>query len=410
MNEEKTKSFAVSKRMVYNSYLKVKKRKGSAGVDKVSLTTFEIDLGPNLYKIWNRMASGSYFPPALRTVPIPKKSGGTRHLGIPTVGDRIAQGVMKEYLEPEVEKIFHPSSFGYRPEKSAHQGVLQCQKNCQTHAWVVDVDIKGFFDNISHRMMMELLNQHTEERWVLLYVSRWLKAGVLQEDGSIKARDSGTPQGGVISPLLANIYLHHAFDRWMQETYESTPFERYADDIVIHCHSYEEATDVLKLLRERLRMFELELNEKKTRIIYCKNDKRQDTFRDVSFNFLGFTFKPRTIKDKFNRNKLLLMYMGTISKEAITTIRRSIKWCFKPYNLKSTLVSISGYLNPKIRGWLNYYGLFTKLDVTWVINVLMNRLLLRRLKRMYKLTSLYAALKHLSSLRQDKPRLFAHWT
>src|ERR1022692_3573625 len=215
MNEEKTKSFAVSKQMVYDSYLKVCDKNGSAGIDKETIEKFNENLSGNLYKVWNRMASGSYFPPAVRTVLIPKKQGGTRPLGIPTVGDRIAQGVVKDYLEPILEPIFHLDSYGYRPNRSCHQALEQCQARCMKYGWVVDVDIKGFFDNINHEMLMQILRHHTKEKFVLLYVERWLKAGVEQEDGSIAGRTKGTPQGGVVSPLLANLYLHHAFDKWM---------------------------------------------------------------------------------------------------------------------------------------------------------------------------------------------------
>jgi group II intron reverse transcriptase/maturase len=241
MQEEKTKSLPVSKRMVYDSYLKTVSKQGGSGIDRESIEMFNSNMSKNLYKIYNRMASGSYFPPAVRTVFIPKKQGGLRPLGIPTVGDRIAQGVVKDYLEPSVDAIFHDSSFGYRPGRSAHDALVQCQANCIQKPWVLDVDIKGFFDNISHSILLELLGRHTQEKWVLIYVERWLKAGVEQEDGSITARTKGTPQGGVVSPLLANIYLHHAFDKWMDETHKQCPFERYADDIVIHCSSKEEA-------------------------------------------------------------------------------------------------------------------------------------------------------------------------
>ena len=269
-----TKSLPVSKRMVYDSYLKVIAKDGSAGIDKQSIESFNAGLSDNLYKIWNRMTSGSYFPPPVRTVFIPKKQGGVRPLGIPTVSDRIAQGVVKDYLEPSMEAVFHANSFGYRPGRSAHDALAQCQSNCIQKDWVLDVDIKGFFDNISHSIMLELLGQHTQENWVLLYVERWLKAGVEQGDGSITARVKGTPQGGVISPLLANIYLHHAFDSWMDNINPHNQFERYADDIVIHCNSREEAEQLLEKLKTRMYEFELTLHPEKTKIVYCKNYQR----------------------------------------------------------------------------------------------------------------------------------------
>ncbi len=247
MSEEKTKSLAVSKEMVYNSYLKVCSKDGAAGIDKETIEMFNADLSSNLYKVWNRMSSGSYFPPAVRTVLIPKKQGGTRPLGIPTVGDRIAQGVVKDYLEPILEPLFSISSFGYRPGRSQHNALGQCAYNCSEYSWVVDLDIKGFFDNISHEWMMKMVSHHRPEKWVLLYIERWLKAGIEQADGSIAARTKGTPQGGVISPLLANLYLHHAFDMWMSRHFASNPFERFADDIIVHCDSKAEAEHLLSL-------------------------------------------------------------------------------------------------------------------------------------------------------------------
>ncbi len=263
MEEERTKSFPVSKRMVYESYLKVVSKNGGAGIDRESIEMFNANMSKNLYKIYNRMASGSYLPPPVRTVFIPKKQGGFRPLGIPTVADRIAQGVVKDYLEPEMDKLFHGSSFGYRPGRSAHDALGQCHANCLQYAWVIDVDIKGFFDNISHEKLMELLKRHTQQRWVLLYVERWLKAGIEQEDGSIAERTKGTPQGGVISPLLANLYLHHAFDKWMEQSKVNNPFERYADDIVIHCCSKEEAEKLLAALEERMSEYSLTLHPEK---------------------------------------------------------------------------------------------------------------------------------------------------
>ena len=280
-----TKSLPISKRMVYNSYLKVIAKQGGAGIDRQSIDMFNENVSGNLYKLWNRLTSGSYFPPPVRTVFIPKKQGGTRPLGIPTVSDRIAQGVVKDHLEPELEKHFHPSSFGYRPGRSAHDALRQCQGNCVRYAWVIDVDIKGFFDNISHDLMMQLLQQHTQAKWVLLYAERWLKAGVEQQDGSIAPRTKGTPQGGVASPLFANIYLHHAFDKWMDELNPGNPFERYADDIVIHCSSKEEAEQLLEKLKIRMQQYGLELHPEKTKIVYCQNYLRKEKHDNNSFTF-----------------------------------------------------------------------------------------------------------------------------
>ena len=332
MAEEKTKSFAVSKRMVYNSYLKVVSRDGGAGIDRESIEMFNANMSKNLYKIFNRMASGSYLPPPVRTVFIPKKQGGVRPLGIPTVADRIAQGVVKDYLEPEMDKMFHNSSFGYRADRSAHDALGQCHGNCLDYAWVIDVDIKGFFDNISHEKLMELLKQHTQEKWILLYVERWLKAGVEQEDGSIVERTKGTPQGGVISPLLANLYLHHAFDKWMDHSNASNPFERYADDIVIHCSSKEQAEKLLAALESQMSSYSLTLHPEKTKVVYCKNYFRNEDHDQNSFTFLSYTFRPRAAMDKFKRKKLIVLFNGAISNMAKKSIRQAIR-----KNTKSTM-------------------------------------------------------------------------
>ena len=408
MAKEMTKSLPISKRMVYNSYLKVIAKDGSAGIDMQSIEMFNENLSGNLYKIWNRMTSGSYFPPPVRTVFIPKKQGGKRPLGIPTVGDRIAQGVVKDYLEPSLENIFHPSSFGYRPGKSAHDAIKQCHDNCIKHAWVIDVDIKGFFDNISHDIMLQLLQQHTQEKWVLLYAERWLKAGIEQEDGSIAARTKGTPQGGVISPLLANIYLHHGFDKWMDEVNPQNPFERYADDIVIHCSSKEEAEQLLEKLKARMQQYELELHPEKTRIVYCKNYQRQDKHDNNSFTFLSYSFQPRTIKDKFGRTNRIVVFSPAISQMAKTNIRRVLREILKPLISHVKLEKFAERLNPKIRGWVNYYAKFNRtigLDVFYYLNELIRQWI----KNTYKLHGKGKRYTKYQKIQASNPDLFYHW-
>ena len=226
----KTKSFCISKSTVWEAYKRVRANKGAAGCDKQSLKEFEIGLGNNLYKIWNRMSSGSYMPQPVLRVEIPKGDGDFRLLGIPTVSDRIAQMTVKICLEPELERVFHEDSYGYRPEKAALQAVELARKRCWRYDWVVDLDIKGFFDSLDHELMMRAVQKHTSQKWVLLYIERWLKAPVQFQDGSIVERTQGAPQGGVISPLLANLFLHYAFDMWLQRNYPKNPFERYADD------------------------------------------------------------------------------------------------------------------------------------------------------------------------------------
>jgi group II intron reverse transcriptase/maturase len=408
MTEELTRSLPISKRMVYNSYLKVIAKDGSAGIDRQSIEMFNENLSGNLYKIWNRMASGSYFPPPVRTVFIPKKQGGTRPLGIPTVSDRIAQGVVKDYLEPYLEPVFHNSSFGYRPGKSCHQALRQCQKNTTKYSWVIDVDIKGFFDNISHAILMELLQRHTQEKWVLLYAERWLKAGVEQEDGSIAARMKGTPQGGVISPLLANIYLHHGFDKWMDEVNPQTPFERYADDIIIHCSSKEEAEQLLEKLKAKMQQYELELHPEKTKIVYCKNYQRNDKHDNNSFTFLSYSFQPRTSASRGYTGKRYVGFIAGISNQAKLHIRRTLKQILIPRWITITLEEFAARLNPKIRGWMNYYTLYSRYETYQVFHYL-NTLIRRWIKNKYRITGKGKMYDKYRAILQENPDMFYHW-
>lgn len=407
MTEEMTKSFAISKRMVYNSYLKVIAKDGSAGIDRQSIDDFNLKQSANLYKLWNRMASGSYMPPPVRTVMIDKKQGGKRPLGIPTVSDRIAQGVVKDYLEPSLEAVFHPSSFGYRPGKSAHHALAQCKENCNRYAWVIDVDIKGFFDNISHTIMMELLKRHTQEKWVVLYVERWLKAGVEQSDGSIAARIKGTPQGGVASPLLANIYLHHAFDKWMDEVNPQYPFERYADDIVIHCKSKEDAEQLLAQLTNRMDEYELTLHPEKTIIVYCKDHRRTDRHDHESFTFLSYSFAPKNIKSSYTR-KMIMVFNVSISQMAKTHIRKRIREVLYHRRSVQTLESTAEKLNPKIRGWVNYYTLYDK-DKALRVFLYLNRLIRKWISNTYKLRGYGQVNVKYKSILKANPELFYHW-
>lgn len=408
LEKKTTKSLPVTQQMVLKSYQKVIEKGGGAGIDKESIKMFNANRKDNLYKIWNRMSSGSYFPPAVRTVFIPKKQGGLRPLGIPTVGDRIAQGVVKDYLEPILEPVFHNSSFGYRPDKSALDAITQCQSNCIKYGWVVDVDIKGFFDNINHSMLMQLVAHHTKEKFVLLYVERWLKAGVEQEDGSIVGRTKGTPQGGVISPLLANLYLHHAFDKWMDKENPQRPFERFADDIVIHCSSREEAEQLLERLKERMSVAELTLHPDKTKIVYCKNYQRPGNYENESFTFLGYSFQPRTKADAFGRKKTYLVFSGAISQTAKTNIREVIRSILTPNWSERFMESFAAELNPKIRGWINYY---TKLNKHIALEVFhyVNELVKKWLETKYKLKSYKEICAAYDQMQKECPKMFYHW-
>ena len=288
----RTKSFPITKRQVWEAWKKVKANRGGAGVDGQTVTDFEAEVGDNLYKLWNRMASGSYHPSPVRRVEIPKEDGGVRPLGIPTVADRVAQMVVKEALEPELEKHFHPDSYGYRPGKSAHQALAQTRKRCWRIDWVLDLDIKSFFDTIDHDLLLRAVRHHTDETWMVLYIERWLKAPVMMPDGKVHDRDRGTPQGGVASPLLANLFLHYTFDKWMGRNYPDIPFERYADDAVCHCRTKRQANHLKDALERRFEDCGLTLHPQKTRIVYCKDSDRQRSYPDTSFDFLGYTSSP----------------------------------------------------------------------------------------------------------------------
>lgn len=404
-----TKSLPISKRMVYNSYLNVISKDGAEGIDGETIEMFNANLKGNLYKLWNRMTSGSYFPPPVRTVLIDKKQGGKRPLGIPTVSDRIAQGVAKDYLEPIMEKVFHSSSFGYRPGKSHHNALAQCRNNCIRYAWVLDVDIKGFFENLDHDKLMSLLRKHTHEKWVLMYVNRWLKAGVEQEDGSIAARTKGTPQGGVASPLLSNIYLHHAFDMWMQDTYPGKPFERFADDIIVHCSSKEEAESMLVRLKERMQEFALELHPDKTKIVYCRNYLRNEKHEHESFVFLSYSFQPRIIKDQFGRTNKLLIFSPAICQMAKKHINKRLREVFNDRMSDISLEVFARRLNPRIRGWINYYAKYHR-DEAYAVFYRLNILIRKWIKNTYKIRGLAKIFKKYQQIQGVNPVMFYHWT
>lgn len=355
---DKTKSYGISKKVVLEAYQKVKANKGAAGVDGQSLAAFEVNLKDNLYKIWNRMSSGSYFPPAVKGVEIPKKSGGKRLLGIPTVGDRIAQMVVKIYFEPKVEPYFHSDSYGYRPGKSALDAIAITRQRSWKYDWVLEFDIRGLFDNIDYELLMKAVHQHTDNAWNILYIQRWLKASIQRPDGTLQERNKGTPQGGVISPVLANLFLHYAFDKWMDRDHPDKPFARYADDAVVHCKSKEDAEELRSSLEKRLAECKLELHPTKTRIVYCKDDNRKGDYPENAFDFLGYTFRPRGARNKFG--KLFASFIPAISKKAKVAIQQTIRGWRLHLMSDKTLEDISQTYDPKIRGWANYYGRFYK--------------------------------------------------
>jgi RNA-directed DNA polymerase len=350
------KSYEIPKRLVWEAYKRVKANGGAAGVDEQSLLEFEGALGNNLYRIWNRMSSGSYFPPPVKAVAIPKKSGGQRTLGVPTVSDRIAQTVVKLVLEPQIDPHFHADSYGYRPGKSAHQAIEVTRKRCWWHDWVLEFDIRGLFDNIDHGLLMKAVRRHTDCKWVLLYIERWLTAPMQNEDGRLCRRERGTPQGGVISPLLANLFLHYAFDRWMAGNFPKVPFCRYADDGLIHCRSLGQAHYLKNRLADRLKECGLELHPDKTKVVYCKGVHRQQEYETIQFDFLGYTFRPRRSKDRYGR--VFVNFTPAISRAATKAIRQEVRGWRLQLKSDKSIEDLSRMFAPVIRGWINYYCRF----------------------------------------------------
>jgi len=403
------KPFCISKWAVWEAWRKVRANQGAAGIDDVSVAEFEKKLKNNLYRIWNRMSSGSYVPPPVKRVMIPKSDGRERPLGIPTVGDRIAQMVVKMYLEPKVEPLFHPDSYGYRPNKSALDAVGKCRQRCWRYNWIVDLDIKGFFDNIDHSLMMRAVRKHTDCRWVLLYVERWLKAPVELDDGTRLPRERGTPQGGVASPLLANIFLHHVFDMWMAREFPGCPFERYADDVVVHCRTEAEAQDVRQAVEQRLLQCELEAHPEKTRIVYCRDSNRTEEYPRIQFDFLGYGFRPRRARNSRD-GCYFVSFIPAISRKAMRAIVHTMRdWRIHAASEKE-LDDFSRMFDRYIRGWVNYYGRYYPSALHRPLSCL-NRRLVRWAMKKYKRYRGHQrrATQWLRRVARKRPELFAHW-
>lgn len=411
MSESKSqvKPFAISKRVVWEAYERVKANKGAAGVDGQTIEQYEQDLKNNLYKLWNRLSSGSYFPPPVKAVEIPKAGGaGVRVLGVPTVDDRIAQTVAAMYLEPEVERVFHPDSYGYRPGRSALDAVGRCRERCWRNDWVVDLDIRAFFDSVDHSLMLTAVERHTDQKWILLYVSRWLQAPMRQPDGKLVARDRGTPQGSAISPVLANLYLHYAFDMWLVREFPTVTFERYCDDAVIHCGSEEQARQVRDALAQRLAQVGLELHPDKTRIVYCKDADRRGDHEVTSFTFLGYTFRPRLARNKWGKN--FVNFLPAVSKDAIKAMGREIRSWHIARRSDKSLGDLARMFNSIVQGWINYYGRFYKsmlYPLLRRINEHLVRWAMRKYKRLHRRETRVRQL--LAEASRRSPRLFAHW-
>jgi RNA-directed DNA polymerase len=403
-----TKPFDIPKQLVWEAYLKVKANQGAAGVDQQSIEEFERDLKGNLYQIWNRMSSGSYFPPPVLGVPIPKKSGGIRMLGVPTVADRIAQMTVKLHLEPMLEPLFHSDSYGYRPNKSAHDAIAITRQRCWRYDWVVEFDIRGLFDNIDRRLLLRALRKHCQCQWVILYIERWLKAPMQDENGQMVERTKGTPQGGVISPLLANLFLHYAFDVWVSRNLPTVPFCRYADDGLLHCKSQRQAEYVMKVVGERFRECGLEIHPEKSKIVYCQDINRRGGYDKISFDFLGFTFRPRSSKDKYGRR--YVNFSPAVSNAAKKAMRQEMRSWHLQLKSDKTLEDLSKMFDPVLRGWANYYGKFYKSGMARIWQHL-NRYLTRWVMRKYKRLARHRrrASKHLGRVAREKSYLFEHW-
>lgn len=402
-----TKPFDIPKQLFVEAFKQVKANAGAAGVDRQSLEDYQRNLKDNTYKLWNRMSSGCYFPPPVMAVPIPKKSGGFRTLGIPTVADRIAQQVVKMMFEPEVEPHFLPDSYGYRPNKSALDAIGITRERCWRYDWVLEFDIKGLFDNIPHDLLMKAVRKHTECKWVILYIERWLKAPMQMDAGELVQREKGTPQGGVISPLLSNLFLHYAFDLWMQKQHTDKPWCRYADDGLVHCRTKTQAGKLLSDLRTRFKECGLELHPDKTRIVYCKDNKRNGKHTNVSFDFLGYTFRGRRAK---GGEEIFLNFLPAVSRSSLKAMRRKTRQLNWRNRTDLTLAQIAEAFNPVLQGWLNYYGAYyrTAIHPVWRH---FNMTLVAWAMRKYKSLKgrKIAANRYIENLAQKDKGLFVHW-
>lgn len=403
MDYYETKSQPITKVMVWQAYKEVKSSTGSGGIDNMDWKYLEQNQRTELYKLWNRLSSGSYFPKAVKQVAISKKGGGVRYLGIPTILDRVAQQVVRKQLECKVEPNFHNSSYGYRPNRSCHQAVEQANANSFNHDFALDLDIKGFFDTIDQELLMKAVNHYCTDKWVLMYVERWLKAGIIKQDGSFELSLTGTPQGGVISPLLANIFLHVVFDKWMEKHHPEKPFERYADDIVVHCKTEKQAKFMMRVIANRMKKCKLLLHDKKSKIVNLRGCS--ETKYAKGFDFLGFTIRPRAYTTKGSGNVKSIPSI-CVSQQSKTSILQK----FKAMNLhkrRKSLEEIAKEINPILRGIINYYHKFWKDDMRREWNQLNARLLkwVKWEKDLYK----KASVRYLQTKYKERPNLFAHW-
>ena len=403
-----TKPFVIAKREVWEAYQQVKANRGSAGIDEETIAMFEQNLPRNLYKLWNRMSSGSYFPPPVKQVEIPKAKGGTRRLGIPTVSDRIAQTVVKRAIEPILEPIFHPDSYGYRPGRSAKQAVAVTRERCWRYDWVVEFDIKSAFDQIDHGLLMKAVRSHIKEGWVLLYIERWLTAPFETTNGERLPRQRGTPQGGVVSPILMNLFMHYTFDAWMKRIYPNCPFARYADDAVVHCGTQRQAEEVMRSIALRLVECGLTMHPEKSKVVYCRRGKRTAPYPHVHFTFLGFTFRPRKAIDRLK--KAFTNFLPAVSADAMKRMRKEVRSWRIHRQTSGTLDELAQQYNPKIQGWWNYYGAFYRSAMHALFQHIDEKLM-QWARRKYKTLSCHTkrSVRWLRRTKKQLPHLFFQW-
>jgi len=403
-----TKPIVIAKRAVWEAYQQVKANRGAAGIDEETIAMFEQNLSRNLYKLWNRMSSGSYFPPPVKQVEIPKAKGGTRKLGIPTVSDRIAQTLVKHIMEPVLERIFHPDSYGYRPGRSAKQAIASTRMRCWKYDWVVEFDIKAAFDQIDHGLLLKAVRTHIKERWILLYLERWLTAPFETAEGEQLPRQRGTPQGGVVSPILMNLFMHYTFDLWMARKYPQCRFCRYADDAVVHCHSQKQARAVMRSIASRLAECGLTMHPEKSKIVYCKDSNRRQAYPHVYFTFLGFTFRPRKALSKTRR--IFTSFLPATSAEALKRMRRAVRGWKLNRQTHVELAALAKLYNPIVQGWWNYYGAFYPTAMLSLYRHI-DRALARWARRKYKaLTGRQgASMQWLRKVKDANPQMFHHW-
>jgi len=403
-----TKPYCIAKRVVWEAFQLVKANRGAAGVDDETIAMFEQNLSGNLYKLWNRMSSGSYFPPPVKQVEIPKAKGGTRKLGVPTVSDRIAQSVVKLLIEPILDPVFHPDSYGYRPGKSAKQAIAVTRKRCWQYDWVVEFDIKAAFDQIDHVLLMKAVRNHIKEDWILLYIERWLTAPFETADGANLPRVRGTPQGGVVSPILMNLFMHYAFDSWMRRTYPQSPFARYADDAVVHCRTEAQAEQMMRSIASRLEECGLTMHPEKSKIVYCKDSNRTGAYPNVQFTFLGFTFRPRMAFSKYHRR--FTSFLPGVSSDALKRMRQTVRSWRIHRRTPVALDDIAQQCNPTIQGWWNYYGAFYRTAMLGLFQYIDSKLE-RWARRKYKTLSGHKrrSVEWLGKMKTITPRMFVHW-